>query len=100
MVEVLVDPSLYGVANVGEVHDHSHLVQVVCFNVNLDEAVVAMKVSALSLVADQSMAVAEIDGLCNAVGRQPDAPLLDTRPGEVTTRIDTNHLARDCLTRQ
>ena len=70
MINVVIDPCLDSVSDVGEVNDHAPFVKSVGLYVNLDASVVAVQVSALAIVVKKPVAVAEVDNARYGVAGQ------------------------------
>ena len=62
MVEVVVDPGFDDRLDVGEVDHHPAVVWFFGHYIDFDSSVVAVKVSTLAFVVQESMPVAEVDG--------------------------------------
>ena len=61
VVQMLVDPAADGPADLGEIEHHPSPVQLRCLDGNQHPAVVSVQVLGLALVAQEPVAVAEVD---------------------------------------
>lgn len=73
VIDIVINPCLDGVSDIGEVDDHTSFVESVSLYVNLDASVVSVQVSALTVIVKESVAVAEVDDarygvVCQGVG--------------------------------
>ena len=70
MVEVVIDPRLDDVFDVGEVDYHASMVGFFGLDVYFNPAVMAVQVPAFTFVFQEPMSVAKIDDSCYFVGHR------------------------------
>ena len=61
MVEIVVDPGLDDIFDIGEIDNHAAVVGFVGFDIDFDATVVSVQVSTFAFVVEKAMPVAEID---------------------------------------
>ena len=88
MVEIVVDPGLDGVFDVGEVDDHASIVGFVGLDVYFNSTVVAVQVPTFAFVVEEAVTVAEVNDSGYFVRHYLNA-------SDVTTGVHSNYLAGD-----